>query len=167
MATATEAAQSEYFWSWLGMCIQVSDIVSHMLSWLSSCQCHNFVGHECGVRRTEMKHRLGMQVPTPCPMMGLRAPELAVGDFMGFVTDLMELSTGTVLAGLSNCPSEAKSQMLDSQAATNHLAFVLQAELGCSQKTPRVFCGAGHWDQEKARAAVVRGLASWEDLGGR
>ena len=167
LSLASQACRSDMFWGWQRMFSKIANIVAHMMNWLQSCPCHSFSHAEWGARGHELAKRLFMQSKPSvhCPLMGFRAAEIACGQFSQWIDTVAGFELAEISMTLEGCTATERAHVLaDCQASRQHIVFAVQAELGCWQRTPRVFCGISHPDEALARLAVLSGFQEWQAM---
>ena len=99
LAVIDLAVRSRFLWAYTRMMVSVQGALDALTVWAEQCACHPApkLGMGYCARRFAMAKRFGML--HPCPMRGLRSPELAAGK----VAELFAHTSGQHFADLMAC----------------------------------------------------------------
>ena len=168
LVKANEAITSPEFWYWLHAFEHIADILGAIDSYFSTCTCHR--GDAGQARLHTLQLQRSVRTPTAvttCPLVGRLAPEVACGEFEGWISELLRISTvviGTMDAA-AGCAPRARAAVLDDfECARNHLVYSLRLHLSPWYKLPLKLCGMGHHNEDTAREAYRECLVQWAVL---
>eukprot|EP00969_Alexandrium_andersonii_P017062 746934-Alexandrium_andersonii.AAC.1 len=132
ISMASEAVRSNLFWLWLDMFSTLASVMAEMERWWEACPCHeaedvNLDHPDHSAKRTRKDaFRKRLCLDYSCPLSGCRSPELAAGDFDGFVASVTALGIANVMMHCegSTCSEEERSVVVeDFESARNAFLF--------------------------------------------
>ena len=182
LANANEAITSPFFWAYLKMLKIIGDLMLHMHHWFESCPCHGKYkfgskgGHAAA--RSAWHQRFGKLVKVnQCPLVGRRAPEVAVGAVDELLAEISRMSSAHILfcgdTGLMSdshhtrlTPADRQKVLTDFELLRSHVVNIIKYKFAPWKALPRALFGLAHWDEDLARGAARRcmGLSKYVDM---
>ena len=136
-ARADSAIRSPFFWAYLKFVLLIHGVINDLSSWCEGCPCHGFSSERCILR-------------------GRRAPELASGMFIRFLTETFATASSmftAVASGLGESSQEWEALSKDWNCACDIAVAALHVKTSHWSQLPWLLCGLGMADPEAGRAA--------------
>ena len=166
------AIQDSRFWAWLRMLSVLTAILGYLERWFFQCPCHaeeasmenlmHVVSAPLPAR--ENNRRVDKPLHAGCPFRTRRGPELAAGDFLRMLEQLLAASNQEVVGGIlvHLSPQDQGKVVEDFEAAKQHLLFRMRVQFAVWTSLPRLLLGLGHTDPQQARRCAVQALVQYE-----
>ncbi len=167
LETADWAVASNYFWAYLSMLGFLADFLGHISHFSESCPCHSslrlgdkFSWQEARRALARLYSYRDDESGMVCPLVGCRAPEVAVGAFDAVIDEVAATTTAQLLLHMrGNLTLEERRCVLeDFDHMKGVIVYTLRSKFAPWRVLPRLLCGLGHWDEEQARACGRRAL---------
>lgn len=144
VAVVDAAIKSPLFWGRLRMLESLAIVLQESLAWAEGCPCHSPLEHDHDLRRL-YRGKIPKQW-AKCPMRGLRAPELAAGDFFRVFDELVDKTSAELLVTLPrDLGFDDRMNLLhDFESGKNHLRFVVRLRLAHWNNFPWKIYGCAH-----------------------
>ena len=166
--SATDTAiRSKAFWGYLLMLDGLLEVVELLTHWCEGCQCHWSHSHwNQGIQGSQRwsAARQEHQERISCPLAGLRAPQLASGEFVELLHELLREANSKLLLKdevLQLSGEEKAVLMTDYARAKKFLCFNIMSKVGHYHQLPWVLLGLGHRQPTKAHQCAKRALDLW------
>ena len=145
---ADEAITSIFWWCYLMGIAMLAQVIIAAIEWAEGCMCHGCLDQE-GVPAVVLA------VWDNCPMRGFRAAELAAGEFMDFIQQLLLASIARLAASLSPAldGEERLFILQDVERGRVHLVSYVVLKLSVWNVPYWMSCGAAHSNRHFALSA--------------
>ena len=164
---ADRAIRNPLFWAYLRVIQNVTTALKKICYWAEHCPCARHQSQPDGVEVGPLPPELpGLYQRTGhkrCPLNGLRAPEMATGEFLRVFGRFAAQSNSDLVTRVVGLPQHEKDLVLqDFAAARRFLSCTFQIKLSCWQQSPLTLCALAHQDPAEARRGVARALALYD-----
>ena len=162
------AIQHDLFWAWLRMLSVLTAVLGYLEKWFFACPCHaETASFENLLRVVQVplhhRDRNGDQErgsKQGCPFRRRRGPELASGDFLRMVEQLLAAGNqeiaGRIVGHLT--PQEQAKVVEDFEGAKQHLLFRMRVQFVVWTSLPRLLVGMCHPDEREGRRCAAQAL---------
>ena len=115
--------------------------------WIKSCPAH-------------------MQCPSSCPLRSKLAANLACGNFLPKLSELVDQHLGEVMAcACRRCTHEEQTRVLDEYLrGKSHILFLLGLKTSCWTALPLKIIGLAHYNEGEARQCMQEALDVYDAL---
>ena len=162
------AIQHDLFWAWLRMLFVLTAVLGYLQKLFFACPCHaepaSFenllrvvqvpLHHRDRNRDQERGSKQG------CPFCRRRGPELAPGDFLRMVEQLLAAGNqeiaGRIVGHLA--PQEQAKVVEDFEGAKQHLLFRMRVQFAVWTSLPKLHVGMCHPDEREGRRCAAQAL---------
>ena len=167
-----KTVQSAKWWGFAIMIQALHGVVALFQQWAEACPCHwspeEFTAEQLRAwarlcRDLDISEQEGPHID--CPLRGLRAPELAAGDWRFVLNHLVAVCLQKILAQIDFLePQDISDIVHDWEEGKKHVFAVLELKLRPWSCMPWVFAGLAHHDTDTARR-VARDISdTWNAL---
>ena len=169
-SSITALLKDDFFFVYWQMQLALRDIIEALLRFVEGCACHS--SHLKGRSAFQQEKALRSEIECPkdvhcqCPLMGCRAPEMAVGHLETFAEELFGTEFGKFI---SRNPTVLNSEQWGRLSQEWHKAGAyilenLKIRLGFFQSLPWIILGGAHPSPQLAKACLRQALSLWDAL---
>ena len=160
-----------HWWSYLHMLLLFHYVLEHLRTWSELCPCHGFMYKFTKGQQRNLNgllRSIGVSTGTGgnCPVSGLRAPEVAAGDWEAAFSDLYDRAHAYLLRNIGLCSdSQLASLMHDLNLARVVIFDELKTKLNFLKCFPWRLAALAYCNEQEARdhaRAIVRDWAGMD-----
>ena len=159
-----------FTWVCLFFAPPLAEVLQHAMNWADGCACHRLPPsvQSPSQRQRWFRERYG-EWCLRCPLQGMKAPQLANGQFQHVVSQLFQTSlTELELSTSWQMDKSARGAILqDFIQARSYLMCIFRLKLAPWAHLPLRLMGLADHDQALARSAALQSLSLWDSVAER